>query len=99
MRSINDRINPETGGTYRPVALFDHAGLQNKNTGNVTSCSVWGAGVATLLPQTDLIAFLGRDGKPHIFHWERAVEVVSSLMTPVDMYPPRFKVSDYPTEA
>lgn len=78
------------------VAKFD--GLQNKNTGNVTSCSVWGAGVATLLPQTDLIAFLGRDGEPHIFDWERAVEVVSSLMTSLDMYPPRFKVSDYPTE-
>ncbi len=79
------------------VATFKF--LQNEETGNVTSCSVWGAGTTTLLPQTDLIAFMSRSGeKPRMFPWERVVEVAGDLMTPLDMYPPRFKTGDFPTE-
>ncbi len=94
-QKLLDKLH-EARGEDLFVAKFN--GLQNENTGNVTSCSVWGAGVATLLPQTDLIAFMSREGKPRIFSWEQAVEVVGDLMTPVDMYPSRFKVSDFPTE-
>jgi hypothetical protein len=54
--------------------------------------------VAGLLPRTDLIAFSQQGQKPQMVPWDRAVEVVGDLMEAVDIYPPRYRVREFPTD-
>ncbi len=94
-KKLLDQLHEARG---EDLFVASYSGVQNETTGEVLSYCTWGAGAATWLPQTDFIAFVSREDKPRIFHWERAVEVVGDMMTPLDMYPPRFKVSDFPSE-
>ena len=72
--------------------------VQHPETGHFMTYCVWPRGVLSLLPQTDTIAFM-QDGKaPLMVPWDRTVEVVGDLMTPLDIYPQRFQVSEFPTE-
>jgi len=72
--------------------------IQNEETGLVRTYCVWSAGIESWLPETDLIAFVSDlDGEPKMFTWDQAVAVVGDLMTPLDMYPPRFDVRKFPS--
>jgi hypothetical protein len=64
----------------------------SRPAGCSSGCTAW-------LPQTDILAFM-RDpqDKPRMFSWDRVVGVVGDMMEPLDMYPPRFRVSEFPTE-
>ena len=60
--------------------------------------SVWSRGSLVLLPRTDQIAFI-QDGKdPLMADWDRVVDVMADSMEPLDIYPERFRVSDFPTD-
>ena len=50
------------------------------------------------MPLTDTIAFMQEGQGPLMAEWGRAVEVVGHLMEPLDIYPQRFRVSDFPTD-
>lgn len=61
---------------------------------------VWPAGVEVLLPKTHLVAF-SRPEEPMVAcgSWEKVQRIVGHLMTPVDdLYPPRFQVTQFPTD-
>jgi len=85
-----------TTGEETFVASFSVA--HNPETGHFMTYCVWPKDVLALLPRTDTIAFVQEGRDPLIIEWYRAVEVVGDSMTPLDTYPQRFQVSDFPTE-
>ncbi len=38
------------------------------------------------------------DYRPRMYDWERVMQVAGHLMEPLNLYPPRYKVSEFPTE-
>lgn len=72
-----------------------------KPPGVVFSYCVWGKGVDTYLPKTQKVMFL-EEGQEGLIggDWDVVQSVVGHLMEPVeDLYPPRWRVRDYPTAA
>jgi hypothetical protein len=68
--------------------------------GEMFSYAVWSKDVASLLPRTDRVAFLrASDDRPMLVAWERVEEIAGELLEPVDMYPERFRVIDFPDES
>jgi hypothetical protein len=67
--------------------------------GRLFSYAVWAGGVShALLPKTDVL-LLGRvDGEPAMVEWEKVVEVAGDLLEPLDMYPFRYRVREFPSE-
>jgi len=72
-----------------------------QNLSYQTYC-VWSEGVDSLLPKTDLVFFY-RDGDedgdiPAQVEWDQVQAAFGDLMEPLDMYPPRFRVREFPGE-
>ena len=70
------------------------------------SYTVWGAGITTLLPRADRVAFTDvRSRRGYALHygsapWARVAQAVGHLMQPVPgLYPERLRVSSFPTRA
>jgi len=80
------------------VFVATYSAMKKKDNGELTSYCVWSKGVPTLLPKTDLIGFTQKDAKSRVAAWDRVVETVGNLMEPLGMYPPRWKVTDFPTD-
>ena len=73
--------------------------VQHPETKQFMTYCIWAKDVVAFLPRTDQIAFMRRpDDPPRIAQWDRVVEVVGDLMTPMDIYPERFRVSEFPSE-
>ena len=58
----------------------------------------WTETTNTLLPKTDVVVFLRIGGEPVMVEWENVVDAAGDLMEAVDIYPPRFRVREFPTE-
>ncbi|HEY1603529.1 MAG TPA: hypothetical protein VGG64_28270 [Pirellulales bacterium] len=68
-------------------------------SGRLLSWCVWSKGIVSWLPKTDFVGLYDPDVKAHRFaRWDRMIEVASSLMKPLDLYPPRWAVDDFPSE-
>ena len=70
------------------------------SAGLVTSYCTWSAGVHTLLPIADIVAFFSEDDADagtFMVPWDAAVELVGHLIEPTSHYPTRFRVVDFPT--
>ena len=66
--------------------------------GKLFSYATWTETTNSLLPKTDVLV-LGRIGQePRMVAWEKVVEIVGDMMEAVDIYPPRFRVREFPTE-
>ena len=77
------------------VASFS---LAQTSDGTVFSYAAWTETTNTLLPKTDAL-MLGRlGGKPAIVQWQKAMDVVGGLMEPLDIYPPRYRVREFPND-
>jgi hypothetical protein len=96
-KELLDKLHRQTG---EDVFVGSFLGMGREGTNELTSYCVWGKGatVAGLLPRTDLIAFFKQDYKPLLVPWERAAEVVGSLMQPMGMYPERWRVLEFPSD-
>ncbi|MEO0814572.1 MAG: hypothetical protein AAFY60_17055, partial [Myxococcota bacterium] len=73
--------------------------VENDETGVQTLCS-WGAGVDSILPQTDLVVIgcVGRE-RTLVVPWAIALAQLGELMEPVEgLVPVRFRVRHSPTE-
>jgi hypothetical protein len=67
--------------------------------GNLYSYAIWAANMShVLLPKTDAVAFIRSGGESGLVEWEKVVDVAGDLMEAVDIYPPRFRVREFPTE-
>ena len=69
------------------------------------SYAVWGRGIVSLLPQADRVVFMdvGDDREKALLHghapWAHVRRVVRHLMTPLNIYPPRYRVAAFPSPA
>ena len=89
--------------TGEDIFVGSYSAARNEETGLITSYCVWGKGVDTLLPRTDVIHFFDPD-RPEgdkiagSGSWERVVEVVGGLMEEDGHLPRAFRVRAFPTE-
>jgi hypothetical protein len=72
--------------------------VQHLETGHFMTYCIWQKDVLALLPRTDTIAFTQEGKDPLMAEWDRVVAVAGNLMEPLDIYPERFQVSQFPTE-
>jgi hypothetical protein len=64
----------------------------------LTYC-VWDNGVGSLLPVTQKVVFMKGEGIPALFaDWRRVTETFSDLMEPMEDYPRRYRVREFPDE-
>jgi hypothetical protein len=73
--------------------------LVSKDKGvTVASIASWSENVETLLPEADQISFFQQASKTlHLSSWDRAAAVVAHRMERTQHYPPRWKVSSFPS--
>jgi hypothetical protein len=68
---------------------------------DLQSFGTWTEGVATLLPRTDIVAFVRDVETPRqesaLVAWEQAVEICGHRMQVGEWDPPRFRVNDFPS--
>jgi hypothetical protein len=83
------------------VATYGLLGQKNDPTELQSWCS-WTEGVPTLLPTTDLIAFvwdLSGNRKTALVSWANAASIVGHYFKTTDEDPPRTRVDEFPTPA
>ncbi|MCA9000207.1 MAG: hypothetical protein KDA80_24630 [Planctomycetaceae bacterium] len=84
---------------YGDVFVASYSGIESQDGTKLRSYSVWGEGVDTLLPRTDLIAFGQLTGEPCLVDWSKAREIIGHLMLADDeLYPVRYRVREFPDE-
>jgi hypothetical protein len=85
----------EARGIDRFVASFSAV---EKEGGEIYSYCLWSQGVVAALPQTQRVVFFA-EGQQVVADatWERVQSVVGDLMQPLDVYPPRYLVTDFPS--
>ena len=93
-KDLLDKINERKG---EDVYVGQFGSLEQPSTGRTLSWCVWSKGIPTLLPQTDLIGFHEEGREPALYPWQEVEQAVGDLMEPLDMYPPRYRVTEFPT--
>ena len=99
-KELLDAVHQQTG---QQVMVVPFGALQNKETGRVTSYSVWCEGVESLLPQTDAVLFFRPEGGEANKivaggDWQHVQQIVGDLMEPLGLYPERYRVRQFPSE-
>jgi hypothetical protein len=96
-KELLEKLHKKTGDK---IFVASYSGMKSQETGKAFSYCVWTKGVPSLLPRTDKILFVSRPEADDVAaDWERVESVVGNLVTPLDMYPARYRVSDFPTRA
>ena len=96
-KELLDQLHEQTGeGVY----VASYSAVEHETDGYQTYC-VWSEGVDSLLPKTDLVFFYrGDDGEdsdiPAQVEWDQVQAAFGDLLEPLDMYPPRFRVREFP---
>jgi hypothetical protein len=72
--------------------------VMEKTDGSVLSYGTWSKGVETWLPEADLVALYDHDKKASgLVPWDKALAAFGDLMTPLDVFPPRWSVDEFPS--
>jgi uncharacterized protein YtpQ (UPF0354 family) len=93
-KDLLDTLHEKTGddifvGTY---LLY-----RKKDSLRLASNSVWTKGALTYLPVADRLTFvIPEPNEVIVVPWQAAVAIVAHQMTPLDLYPERFKVTEFP---
>ena len=95
-KELLDELHEKTG---EDVFVASYSVMQHKETGHPISYCVWTKGSISLLPQTERIVLGGEGQAPVMAPWDKVVEIVGDLMTPMDMYPERCRVEGFPSAA
>jgi uncharacterized protein YtpQ (UPF0354 family) len=95
-RDLLDKLNKKTG---KDLFVASFKASQDTVSGEISSYCVWSKGCHAWLPRTDRVVFF-EDGRDQIVaDWDRAMAVVGDLVKPLGMFPERYRVFEYPTEA
>jgi len=100
-KELLDQIHAHNGDSSF-VASFSV--MKHKECPRLRSYSVWSEGVETLLPETDdLLLLRPKAGTQEVQmvaanSFARVREVVGDLMQPIETYPERYRVIDFPTQ-
>lgn len=95
-KELLDKLYQKTG---KDIFVASFSVTQAKD-GTVRSWAAWAADVTdAMLPKTDVL-LLGRSGggKPRMVQWQKAMDVAGDLLEPLDIYPFRYRVREFPTE-
>ena len=97
--TMPSRRNCSTGCTPRQTRTFSwpRSTWSQDPQGRFLSYAVWTQSIESLLPQSDLVVFGGMDGEPTMVPWCKMTEEVGHLLEPLDMYPPRYCVREFPS--
>ena len=98
-KELLEQLHEQTG---EDLHVASYSAVEHETDGYQTYC-VWSEGVDSLLPKTDLVFFYrgddGEDGDiPTQVEWDQVQAQFGDLMEPQDMYPPRFRVREFPGE-
>ena len=101
--SQKELLEAEVKRHARDLYVASLSVVQNENTGEVISYSVWAKGVPTLLPRADVLALSTPDDQGSYSrvasaHWDAVYQLAGHLMTPQEGYPARFLVDSFPSE-
>jgi hypothetical protein len=78
--------------------VFVASVMSVERQGKAHSFSFWSKGVVTWLPHTEYVGVADHEAKITRFvRWEQLQTQVGHLMRPLEMYPPRWLVEDFPT--
>lgn len=85
------------------VFLASFAAMEDEATGSVSSWCSWTEGVETWLPETDEVIFTTIHGADDVklrarAAWDEVRAAVGDLMEPLDLYPPRWRVTEFPSD-
>jgi hypothetical protein len=90
-KAFLDKLHEKKG---QDIFVASYRALQDEE--RIWSYCVWSKGVDALLPKTDSIMFAEEEQPPIMVEWNKAIEKYSDLMQPEDIYPPRWRVREYP---
>jgi uncharacterized protein YtpQ (UPF0354 family) len=93
-KELLDRLHETRGDD---VSVASYSVVQHKDTGHRISYCEWTKGTISLLPQAEWIVLGGGDRKRVMVSWDKVAEIVGDLMTPMGMYPERYRVEGFPT--
>jgi uncharacterized protein YtpQ (UPF0354 family) len=94
-KTLLDKLHESTGET---VFVASYGSAEKEETGDAWSYCVWAKGLSALLPETDKVVFMGEGMTPRFADWGRVVAVANDLMQPMQMYPERYRVAEFPNE-
>jgi len=100
-KELLDQIHQQTG---EDLFVASFSAVKQKDSGRITSYSVWSEGVDTLLPETDDVILLRPDlASDNVAivaagSFQRVRDVACDLMQPIGSYPERYRVSEFPSE-
>ncbi|PQO30810.1 DUF1444 family protein [Blastopirellula marina] len=84
------------------IDLFvaSYTAIQRNESGEILSYCVWTRDVSSLLPKTDFVLFgdAGRLGTVASATWDKVESIVGDLMEDLDTYPPRYRVTEFPSD-
>jgi hypothetical protein len=66
--------------------------------GEVFSYAAWNGNAASLLPETDMVVLLRRDGISVMVEHHTLREEMGNKVEALDIYPPRYRLKDYPSQ-
>lgn len=99
-KSLLEAMNEQAG---EGVSVADYSAMRAREIGEVFSYCVWSEGVDALLPRTDVVVFFrlgeGKAGGKMLGSgsWKVVEEVVGDLLTPLGIYPERYRTRGFPT--
>jgi uncharacterized protein YtpQ (UPF0354 family) len=93
-KELLDKLH-ESRGEDVFVASFSVA--QHKETGERINFCVWADGAVTLLPRTEQVVLGALGQAPVVAAWDKVTAAIGELMTPLDMYPERYRVVEFPS--
>jgi uncharacterized protein YtpQ (UPF0354 family) len=93
-KELLDQLHKERG---EDVLVASYSVMQHKDTGYRTSYCAWIRGLISLLPQAERIVFGSDNQEPVMASWDKVVAIVGDLMTPMGIYPERYRVQDFPS--
>ncbi len=78
-------------------SVASYSAVEQENHGSFSFC-LWSQGVETFLPVTQKIIFY-QEGSQQLWggEWDHVLQVVGELMQPVDLYPLRYHVQEFPS--
>jgi hypothetical protein len=85
-----------------PMCLATFSAMQHERTGEPMSFTVWPEGLEIMLPEADEVVFFQPDATGENgcilarVPWERVRLILGDLMEPLESYPPRWLVRDFP---
>ena len=84
--------------TKEDIFVAGFSAVTATGSGEVFTYCVWSKGCHAWLPRTDRVVFFEENREPVAADWVCAVAGLGELMRPLDMFPERYEVFEYPSD-